>query len=211
MSAEPARAPYWPVPLVRAVPAIVGGLVITFSADHTAFFGLLVFGSFAVVTGAIVLWGSFRLEIRALRTISILQAVASLVAGVVALVFCTTGAGTLFLGVIAFAAVTGFLELYLGLRGRGRHPASREWVTLGVMTALLAIAVLIVPADYALPWSAEEKGVVVSGVLTSQIIVVGIVGAYAVLVGVFLIIGGLSARWAVQEKPATARPVTERG
>lgn len=211
MSAEPARAPYWPVPLVRAVPAIVAGLVITFSADHTAFFGLLVFGSFAVVTGAIVLWGSFRLEIRALRTISTLQAAASLVAGVVALVFCTTGAGTLFLVVIAFAAVTGFLELYLGLRGRGRHPASREWVTLGVMTALLAIAVLIVPADYALPWSAEEKGVVVSGVLTSQIIVVGIVGAYAVLVGVFLIIGGLSARWAVQEKPATARPVTERG
>ncbi|HEU4850489.1 MAG TPA: hypothetical protein VFS93_08765, partial [Terrimesophilobacter sp.] len=120
------------------------------------------------------------------------------------------GPGMLFLVVIAFAAVTGFLELYLGLRGRGRHPASREWLTLGVMTALLAIAVLIVPADYALPWSAEDKGVVVSGVLTSQIIVVGIIGAYAILVGVFLVIGGLSARWAAQEKPATARPATER-
>ena len=49
MSAEQARAPFWPVPIVRAVPAILVGLVITFSADHTALFGLLAFGGFAVV------------------------------------------------------------------------------------------------------------------------------------------------------------------
>lgn len=216
MSAETTRAPYWPVPLVRAVPAVAVGLVITFSVDHTALFGLLTFGAFAVVTGAVIAWGAFRLDIRALRTISFVQAAVALAAGIAALVFCTTGPGTLFLVVIAFAAVTGFLELYLGLRARGRHPASREWLTLGIMTALLAIAVLLVPADYALPWSAEDKGVVVSGVLTSQIIVVGIVGAYAILVGVFLVIGGLSARWAANDLPSSAepvptRPATERG
>ncbi|GAA3729624.1 hypothetical protein GCM10022239_02860 [Leifsonia bigeumensis] len=210
MSAGTTRAPYWPVPLARAIPAIVVGLVITFSADHTALFGLVAFGAFAIITGAVIAWGSFRLDDRMLRGVSLTQAAVSALAGIVALVFCTSGPGALFLVVIAFAAVTGFLELYLGLRGRGRHPASREWLTLGVMTALLAIAVLIVPADYALPWSAEDKGVVVSGLLTSQIIVVGIIGAYAILVGVFLVIGGLSARWAAQEKPATAQPATER-
>ena len=208
MSAEPARAPYWPVPIARAVPAIVVGLVITFSVDHTAFFGLLAFGAFALATGAIIAWGSYRLEDRALRAVALAQGVASIVAGTAALVFSTTGPGTLFLVVTAFAAVTGFLELYLGLRGRGRHPASREWLPVGVMTALLALAVLLVPADYALPWSAVDKDVAVSGVLTSQIIVVGIVGAYAILVGVFLIIGGLSARWAAQVQPT---PVATEG
>lgn len=203
MSAEPARAPFWPVPLLRAIPALIVGLVITFSVDHTAFFGLLAFGAFALATGAIIAWGSFRLEDRVLRAVSLAQALASLVAGAAALAFGTTGPGTLFLVVTAYAAVTGFLELYLGLRARGRHPASREWLPVGVMTALLALAVLLVPADYALPWAAVDKGVAVSGVLTSQIIVVGIIGAYAILVGVFLVIGGMSARWAAQEKSAT--------
>ncbi len=203
MSAEPARAPFWPVPVVRAVPAIVVGLIITFSADHTALFGLLTFGGFAVATGAILAWGALRLEGRTLRAISLAQAVASLLAGAAAVILSTTGPGTLFLILASWAAVTGFLEIYLGLRARGRHPASREWLPLGVMTALLALAVLLVPADYALPWAATDRGVAVSGVLTSQIIVVGIFGAYAILAGVFLAIGGLSARWTEQEKPAT--------
>ncbi len=209
MSAEPARAPFWPVPIVRAVPALVVGLAITFSADHTALFGLLTFGVFALATGAVIAWGAFRLEDSVLRAVSLGQALASILAGAAALVFSTTGSGALFLVVVSFAAVTGFLELYLGLRARGRHPASRDWLTVGVMTALLALAVLVVPADYALPWSAEDKGVVVSGVLTSQIIVVGIIGAYAILAGVFLVIGGLSARWMSRETPAPA-PTTGR-
>lgn len=211
MSAETTRSPFWPVQLVRAAPALVAGLVITFSADHTALFGLLVFGSFAIVTGAVVAWGSLRLDDRVLRAGSLVQAIVSVLSGAIALVFCTTGPGTLFLVVTSFAAATGFLELFLGLRSRGRHPASREWLTLGVMTALLAIAVLLVPADYALPWSAENGGLVVNGVLTSQIIVVGILGAYAILVGVFLVIGGLSARWAAREIPAVELPATGRG
>lgn len=202
MSAEAARAPYWPVPIARAVPALIVGLVITFSVDHTALFGLLAFGAFALATGTIIAWGAFRLEDRALRAVSLAQALAAVIAGAAALVLCATGPGTLFLVVTAFAAVTGFLELYLGLRARGRHPASREWLPVGVMTALLALAVLLVPADYARPWAAVDGGVAVSGVLTSQIIVVGIVGAYAILVGVFLVIGGLSARWAAQARPA---------
>ncbi len=203
MSAEQARAPFWPVPIVRAVPAILVGLVITFSADHTALFGLLAFGGFAVVSGAVLTWGALRLEDRVLRGIALGQALASVIAGAAALILCTTGPGTLFLLVASFAAVTGFLEIYLGLRARGRHPAAREWLPLGAMTALLALAVLLVPADYALPWASTGNGVVVSGVLTSQIIVVGVFGAYAILAGVFLVIGGLSARWTAQEKPAT--------
>lgn len=209
MSAESPRAPYWPAQLARAVPALIVGLVITFSADHTALFGLLTFGAFAILTGGVLAWGAGRLEERAWRLLSLTQAAVAVVLGAAALAWNSAGPGFLFLLLAIFAATTGFLELYLGLRARGRHPAARDWLTVGVMTALLAIAVLLVPADYALPWSSDDKGTLVSGVLTSQIIVVGILGAYAILVGVFLAIGGLSARWNAQE-PATSAAVTGR-
>jgi uncharacterized membrane protein HdeD (DUF308 family) len=209
VSAASTRAEYWPVEIARAVPALAAGLVITFSADHDAFLGLIVFGAFAVATGAILGWGALRLEERDLLVLSTLQTMVTLGCGIAALLLCTTGSGTLFLVVLGFAAVTGILEILLGLRARGRHPAARDWLTVGILTALLAIAVLLVPADYALPWEVEDKGVTVSGILTAPIIVVGVLGAYAILVGVYLAIGGLSARWAIRDERITTRPVTE--
>ena len=208
MSAAQARTQYWPAQLLRAIPALAVGLVITFSADHTALFGLIVLGVFALVTGVLIGWGALRLDERHLRATSLVLAVVAALCGVAALVFSTTGPGTLFLLVIIFGAATGFLELYLGLRGRGRHDAARDWLTVGVLTALLAIAVLLVPADYSLPRAADDKGAAVSGVLTSQIIVVGILGAYAILVGVYLAIGGLSARWSAHAEHASTAQVT---
>ncbi len=202
------RARYWPAQLVRALPALAVGLVITFSADHSALFGLVTLGAFSLASGLILGWGSLQLEDRTLRVISLVQAGVTAALGIAALALATTGAGTLFLLMIIFGTTTGFLEIYLGLRGRGRHSAARDWLTVGVLTALLAIAVLLVPADYALPWSTEDKGVAVSGILTSQIIVVGIFGAYAILVGVYLAIGGLSARWSSQAETTTTQPVT---
>lgn len=207
VSAESERDQYWPVHLTRAAPALIVGLVITFSVDHSAEFGLAVFGAFAVATGIVIGWGAFRLE---KRSASFAQAAASVLLGVAAFVLMTTGPGTLFLLVITFAAVTGFLELYQGLRARGTDPMSRDWITVGVMTGLLAIAVLLVPADYAAPWSVVDKGVTATGILTSQIVVVGIVGAYAILLGVYLVIAGLSARWSNNDDAVATAPVTEQ-
>lgn len=208
MSALTAPEQYWPVQLARAVPALVIGLVITFSADHSAAFGLLVFGSFALVSGLIIGWGSRHFENRSLRAVVFVQAAIAIIFGIAALVFFRTGSGTLFLILIAFAAITGFLELYLGLRVRGKDPLARDWITAGVLTALLALSVLLVPADYAAPWHVVDKGVTASGILTSQIVVVGIFGAYAVLLGVYLVIGGLSARWAIRDETLMTTPAT---
>lgn len=208
MSAVPARTGYWPVQLARAVPALIVGLVITFSADHSATFGLIVFGAFAIVSGVILGWGSRQFDDRTLRVVSLVQAVVTVASGIAALVLNSTGAGTLFLLLITFAAVTGILELYLGLRSRGRLALSRDWITVGILTALLALAVLLVPADYAAPWAVEDKGVTANGILTAQIIVVGILGAYAILLGVYLVIGGLSARWASRDDAAITTPAT---
>ena len=205
MSAVTPRARYWPVLFARATPALVVGLVITFSADHSAKFGLIVFGAFAIVSGAIVWWDALQ---PGKRVVPLLQAIVTALSGVAALVFNEQGAGTLFLIVISFAAITGFLELYRGLRARGKDPIARDWITVGVLTSALAVAVLLVPADYAAPWSVVDKGLTVSGTLTSQIIVVGIFGAYAFLLGVYLVIGGFSARWAASEENVSTTAVT---
>lgn len=208
MSELSTRAPYWPVQLVRAVPAIIVGLVITFSADHSATFGLVVFGVFALASGLVIGWGALLQDNRTRRSVALTQSVAASLSGIVALVFFDAGAGTLFLIVIAFAAVTGFLELYLGLLARGKDPLARDWIAAGVLTALLALAVLLVPADYAAPWSVADRGGSASGILTSQIIVVGIIGAYAFLLGVYLTIAGLSAKWTAKDNTATVNQVT---
>lgn len=205
MPVAPTRDQYWPVQLARAVPALVVGLIITFSADHSSAFGLIVFGAFAVTTGVIIGWGARRIV---KRVVLLVQAIVAVLAGVGALVFNATGAGTLFLIVISFAAVTGFLELYQGLKTRGRDPMARDWVTAGVLTALLAIAVFLVPADYAAPWNVVGKDGTATGILTSEIVVVGIIGAYAILLGVYLVIAGLSARWVARDEMMTTTPVT---
>lgn len=206
MSDASTRAQYWKVQLARAVPALVAGLIITFSADHSAVFGLIVFGSFAVMTGLVIAAGAFTAETTAVRVSFLAQASVMLLCGTGALALNATGAGTLFIVVITFASLTGFLELYLGLSARRKDPVARDWITVGVLTGMLALAVLLVPADYAVPWSVADKGAAASGILTSQIIVVGIIGAYAVLIGVYLVIGGLSSRWTARDEQLTISP-----
>ena len=69
--------------------------------------------------------------------------------------------------------MTGALELVSGIRAR-RRVAARDWIlTVGALTVLLAI-VLIMPPDIADRFTGD-KGV--EGMLTSPIIVVGVLGA----------------------------------
>lgn len=184
MSAVVERAAYWPVPIARAIPAIVVGLVITFSANHTPQLGLIAFGAFAVLTGLVLGWGALRLSDRVLRGVSNAQGVVALLTGVVALAFTTSGLGLLLFLVTAFAAVTGFLELYAGLRARGRHPSSLDWLAVGGFTAVAALVFLLIPLD--------------------SVQTVGLFGAYGILVGLFLVIAGLSLKWANPDAAETA-------
>jgi uncharacterized membrane protein HdeD (DUF308 family) len=101
--------------------------------------------------------------------------------------------------VTTFALVTGALELVTGLRRRRRTPLARDWTTVGAMTLLLALAFLVVPPDYA-----EELGGVeqIEGVLTSSTVLVGLLGAWGAVVGVYLVIAGLSLAWQTGTDPA---------
>lgn len=182
--AAPERARYWVVPVVRGLLALVPAVVITFSQDHSAAFGLVVFGVWAVVSGLVVGALSLRtIADRGIRSAFAIAAVVTVVAGLLALSMPGGLAFLLFL-VSAWAAVTGFLELYAGLRGRGRTPAARDWIVAGSVTAILAIVFLLLPPD--------------------TVTAVGLIGAYLVILGVYLLIGGFSLKWAAAAEAQTS-------
>lgn len=184
---------YWPVPLLRAVPAVVLALVVTFSADHSPRFGLTVAGA-TVLAGGVLLAAAtaWRLDDPSSRTLGIVQGIVGVVAGAAALLLLDGGLPAFVAVVSSWALVSGALELVTGLRRRRRSPLSRDWTTVGALTLVLALVVLVVPPDYSTQLGGIEQ---VSGELTASIVLVGVLGAYGALVGVFLVIAGLSLRW----------------
>lgn len=168
---------YWTVPILRAVIALVPAVVITFNANHSAEFGLLAFGSFALLSGVLlVVLGPRTLPDRRDRTLFAVQGGVGVVAGVLALVMHAGGLGFFLYLVSVWGAVTGFLELYSGVRVRGRAASARDWMLVGGFTAVLALAFLLLPPH--------------------AVVSVGLLGAYLVMLGVYLVIAGLSLKWA---------------
>ncbi|MDQ0894034.1 HdeD family acid-resistance protein [Agromyces ramosus] len=187
--AAPERAQYWAVPVVRGILALVPAAVITFSPNHSPAFGLLVFGVWAIVSGLVVGALSLRLTVeRGIRTLFAVNGVATVVAGILAVTLPGVLPFLLYL-VSVWAAVTGIVELFAGLRARGHSAVARDWIAVGVSTAVLALVFLVVPLD--------------------AVAAVGFLGGYLVIVGVYLLIAGFSLKWAaapVVPAPASADP-----
>jgi uncharacterized membrane protein HdeD (DUF308 family) len=175
-------ARYWTVPVARAVVALVPAAVITFNADHSAEFGLLVFGAFALVNGLVTAVLSWRGVTAAKdRSIFVIQGIVSIVAGVLALALPGGGLSFFLYIVSVWAAVAGVLELYTGIRVRGRGQVARDWLVVGVLTAVLALVFLLLPPH--------------------AVVSVGLLGAYLVIIGVYLVIAGVSLSSAPADAP----------
>jgi uncharacterized membrane protein HdeD (DUF308 family) len=182
----------WVVTLCRAIPALVLGLVITFTPDHSAVLGLIGFGVYALITGAVLLAAAWRRLIdTSARAPFLIQGVVTVVAGIAALILPSGGTPYLVWILSAWAVVAGALELVTGVRHRRRNSAARDWILTGALTVLLAIAVLLVPPGLATSFTGPDG---VQRVLTDAIVVVGILGAWAVIVGVQLGIAAVSLR-----------------
>ena len=183
----------WVAPLARAVPALVLGLVVTFNQDHSVPFGLRGFGVFAIVTAAVLLASGLRAD-RAVRGLVLAQGVVTAAAGVAALVLPAGGVGYLVSVVSAWAILAGALELVNGIRFRRTRLAARDWIVTGAITVLLGLAFLLVPQSFSDPYAVEDKGQVISGAVTSDILLVGVLGAWAIIVGVQLAIATVTLR-----------------
>lgn len=190
--AAAAGLPAWIPQLVRGIAAVVLGITVTLTLDHSAAFGLLAFGVFAAVTGAVIVVGSLRGSYAGRRRGPfVVQGIAALAAGVAALAAPGVGLPYLVLVVGGFGLVTGGLELASGILSRGESPAARDWILVGAATVVLGIAVLLVPQDLVQP-VVGEKGA--AGTLTSSIVLVGVLGAWAIVTGVLQGISAVSLR-----------------
>ena len=189
--------PYWTVFIARAVVALAIAAAITFSADHSAPFGFLTFGLFALASGVVTI-GAALLALPAgiERVLFAAQGIFSVLVGALALATQSAGLAFFLFLVSAWGALTGFLEIYLGLRKRSHKAHGRDWVFAGAITAILAIVALLVPGDFSQSYSGPDD---VERFLTASVIVVGSLGAYCAILGVYLVIAGLSLKWAKQE------------
>ncbi|WP_440709235.1 DUF308 domain-containing protein [Herbiconiux sp. YIM B11900] len=184
------RSPYWGVPVARAIPFVITALVITFLSNHSAQIGLLSYGVLAIVSGILVGVLSWRtLTERSLRINFLIQGVSGVVFGALAIAFNGGGLGFLLFCATMNSAITGFLELYAGLR-HTKNPAARDWAVVGALTVIFALVLIFFPTD--------------------PVFAVGMLGAYSAIVGLFLIIAGLSLRWGTQPASGTAASAAAR-
>lgn len=197
------RDGYWSVVLVRALPAALLALVITFTADHSPRLGLTAFGLFGVSTGLIVGLSALRTPGRWPESSPITaQGAVTVAAGAAALAVALASpsaeVGSLLVVVAVWAAASGILELYAGVRARGSHPAARDWIFVGAITVALAVLLFAVPAGFEQQYAGPDR---VARTLNASVVAVGALGAYGAIIAVFLVIAALSLKWAPTAQP----------
>lgn len=202
------------VQLARAVFAALAALMITFSPDHSAAVGSAVFSGFAIATGLVLLLAVWLVYPAGRRWPAAAVGAVAIVAGMAGGLYPLRTVIGFFVIVIAWALLSGLLELIAGWRGLsarrarreiapgvadarpaapvGPRSESRDAVVVGAATILLGIALLFVQPAYALDYTIEEAHQ--SFTLTGITIGVGLFGGYAAIVAVYLAIAGFSPR-----------------
>lgn len=160
--------------ILQAVPALVGAAVITFSSDHSALVGLIVFAgvAFLMAGGQLISAVSVSAWPRA-RVAMGVQAVSSMVAAGVAATFLSGDRVSLTLCVSIWAATVALTSGLAGWFITARSVA-REFLVITGLAGLLAIAEAALPLD--------------------DVYAVGLLGAYFAVFGVFTVIAGVSIR-----------------
>lgn len=166
---------YFVVSLTRAVIVVVTGLVITFNQDHSALFGLVALGIMATVNGLGLALLAGGLPPRdSSRGLHRWQALVSLAVGVLVLALSHGGILLLPWAIVFWALLTGVAEVFAGWRLAKGSALRRDWIVQGSLTVLLALVVMTQSGD--------------------SVAVVGFLGSWAIVQGVYLAIAGISQR-----------------
>ncbi|GEK80862.1 hypothetical protein ABA31_22130 [Agrococcus baldri] len=182
MTATPAASQelqHWHLPAMRAVPALVVGLPLPFIQLHAPIVGLIALAVLLAGTAAATWLGRRAVPEGAGRwpaVIAVWSGAVALVA--VALAIAIPSETMLGLTVALWAIPAGLVELQGWARMRSvTEPRTRQlvrdWLIVGVFTILLGL---------------------VFAFLRDAVSLVGLLGAYAVIVGVFHAVAALSAR-----------------
>lgn len=206
-SLEDVPSRIWISMLLRAVPALVVALVITFTQERTVPFAFFAFGAFTFVSGLLVALEAIMLPGYLGRLAVFLRGVLSVVAGGLSFALGAIpqshDVGLLKWIVVGWAIVAGGLWLLAAVQTRGHRVLARESVVAGAMTLLLALVVGITPVDLRDEFGGLEH---IEGALTAPVQMIGAVGAYAAVLGVLLAIEALTLRAAIRRAKAGETP-----
>ncbi len=211
------------VQLARAAFAAIAAIMVTFSPDHSAAVGLSIFSGFALASGLVLLAAGWLVYTVDTRWPSVVLGTLSVIAGLAGGIAQLRSVTMFFVIVLVWALLTGLVETITGARGlraaRGlprtdaARTESRDALTVGILTIALGLGLLLVPTQYALQYTIEDADATFT--LTGIIIGVGIFGAYAAIIAVYLAIAGFSPRRSAaagadeQTTEAPDGPVTE--
>jgi uncharacterized membrane protein HdeD (DUF308 family) len=173
--------PYYVVSAMRSIIVLATGIVITFTPGHSARFGLVALGILGVVNA--VGLGLVALGLSATETgrgLHLWQALVSLVVGALVLALQEAGMILLLWALVFWALLVGVAEIFYGARLARGDALRRDWITQGAMTVILGVVVLFQPAD--------------------SVAVVGFLGAWAIVQGVYLAIASVALRFPTTPK-----------
>ncbi|MBB5234638.1 HdeD family acid-resistance protein [Deinococcus budaensis] len=167
----------WGWTVARGVLTLIFG-ILALIWPGAAFLSLaIVFGAYAFVDGVATLIGGFASRSGGVRWPLILSGVLGIVAGVIT--FVNPGATVLALLwlIAAWALVRGILEIVAAIRWRAEIPGAGEWLVglSGLLLVILGLLLLFNP---------------LAGIITTAYLI----GFYAVLAGIVLILLGFRLR-----------------
>lgn len=205
------------VQLARAAFAAIAAIMVTFSSDHSAVIGLSIFSGFALATGLVLVAAGWLVYTVDTRWPSVAAGSLSVIAGLAAGVAQLRTDAMFFVILISWALLTGLIEAIVGARGLREakalpktdpaRTASRDGMTVGILTLVLGVALMFVPGFPALQYTITEADQTFT--LTAIIIGVGLFGGYAAILAVYLAIAGLSPRRTVDAAEAESLPAPE--
>jgi len=165
----------WWVWLLRGVAAILFGIIAYVAPAATVLALVIVFGIYAIVDGMLAIVTAFQIrEVAKHWWVVLLEGLAGILVGIVALVYPIVTAGALLILVAFWAVFTGIMEIIAAIRLRA--VISNEWllVLTGIFSVILGVILVVFPgAGLALVWT---------------------IGFYAVFFGVMMIIFGFEVR-----------------
>jgi uncharacterized membrane protein HdeD (DUF308 family) len=178
----------WIFAIIRGVLAIIFGLIAFFGPVATAIALAIVIAVFAIVAGVFDIIEAIRHRGSSSMVLRIVLGAVSILFGILVLVWPGISLAILLITVGVWAIITGILQIMSSIRHRTVPESGWVWGLIGgAVTILFGVLVLIWPA-------------------TGLVTIIWIIGIWAVVWGIILILLGVQLRKAAGTYEASASP-----
>jgi uncharacterized membrane protein HdeD (DUF308 family) len=178
----------WIFAIIRGVLAIIFGLIAFFGPVATAIALAIVIAVFAIVAGVFDIIEAIRHRGSSSMVLRIVLGTVSILFGILVLVWPGISLAILVITVGVWAIITGILQIMSSIRHRTVPESGWVWGLIGgAVTILFGVLVLIWPA-------------------TGLVTIIWIIGIWAVVWGIILILLGVQLRKAAGTYEASASP-----